>query len=157
MRREHNTGAALPDGTCIQHDRRSCHCQSARERAGRFLSPDDSVRSENAQGTESTLVGASSHRIESASTGIPVSPSGPTFPRMRSDLESSAEAAVVPRLHRAGSIEIRHRTSCRSHAVDTLAQKGAAIGVGQIASHLFHPLLRWVPGNAGSVTRRVSS
>src|SRR5262245_13100387 len=49
MRREHNTGASLPDGTCIQHDRRSCLCQSARERAGRFLSPDDSVRSETTQ------------------------------------------------------------------------------------------------------------
>src|SRR4029453_11897692 len=83
------------------------------------FSPDDSIRSENAQGTQSTLVGASSHRIESASSGIPVLPSGPTFPRMRSDLESSAEAAVVPRLHREGSIEIRRRTSCRSHAVDT--------------------------------------
>ena len=119
MRREDNTGATLPDDACIQHDRRGCVCQSPRERAGRSASPDDSARSENGQRTQSPLVGASSRRTESASTRIPVSPSGSTFLRMRLGRESAAESAVLPRLSREGSIEIRRRTSYRGHAVDT--------------------------------------
>ena len=31
----------------------------------------------------------------------------------------------------------------------TLAQKGSAFGIRQITSHLLHPLLRRVPGDAG--------
>src|SRR3954452_16310462 len=42
----------------------------------------------------------------------------------RSDLEISAEAAVVPRLRREGEIEIRDRTSCRGQAGDSAAPGG---------------------------------